>query len=294
MVVPAALISTLVFSPSGELLATIDEKGMLKLWSLATGRLQSNLSTRTVGEKLHSAVFRSDGSVLAAGELGKIYSWNTSDPESPALLLLVDGDVASMAYMEEQDGGHVVTASMSKSVDCLTALRAAAGGPTTDEVSAINDWPDHSGSDRPGKDLKDQALAIKSSASRYGSRLAVLGMQGVKVWRADSRKQSWEPINGAAKGCFSQITASGSITIRVGFALSQDGQLLAALSEDHNVIVWEVESGKKSTPLFNQSVIPSAAADFAFSSDNAVLQSVDYGWNLYRYPIAKEASCERR
>lgn len=103
-----AEVAAASFSPDGDLLATADYGGAVRLWSTPT--LEESLAVKPSGSMVWGVSFSPDGALLAYWGLEKLVLW---DIESGTLANTIDthGDYASVAAFST-DGSMLVTGAI--------------------------------------------------------------------------------------------------------------------------------------------------------------------------------------
>jgi len=103
-------VTGVLFGPSGDLVASDDNHGNLRLWSVASGSRDPVLQTQGT-----AARFDPTGSRLAVDDNWTMKVWSLHSPGSARTTLLTGWGAFSAAF--HPDGGWLVTASDSKLVD---------------------------------------------------------------------------------------------------------------------------------------------------------------------------------
>jgi len=208
-----AVMRAVAATAAGDLIATGDDDGVIRLWRHA-GDGGVREASRIAGHAapIWAAAFSPDGRLLltAAGD-GTARLWNTADGTTAGALDRHPAAVYGAAFAA--DGGALATAAADGSV----RIWEAAGG-TPRSTFAI-DWP------ATNRDRNVYGLAFSAS----GSRLAAACGDGViRLWNPDSG----QPV-GELRGHTRRVFA---------VAFSPDGRRLASAAEDGTARLWDVES----------------------------------------------------
>lgn len=213
-------VDPVVFSATGNFLATASEDGMVKLWSVADGSL---ISTLHHDDEVTAAAFSPDKpNVFASGSGPEIYLWDLTNPAHPrslgAPLPAHEEAVVSLAFCSRR---HLLIAG--------------------DEGGQVWIWnlADLAHPVLVGTPLEGNPDAVDSVAcSAHGRLLAVAGTGLVKLWSLDDAENP---------ALLDQLTAGHGESINA-VTFSPDGLTMAAAGDDGDVILWDVK-GTPVTPI---------------------------------------------
>src|SRR5262249_4067745 len=96
-------ITSLTYSPDGQMLASGDRSGAIKLWDVRTKKERANIPSYT--KTVHALAFSADGKILAAGHEFDLKTrnphlllWNTDNGKRVAGLTPGATDIRSLAF----------------------------------------------------------------------------------------------------------------------------------------------------------------------------------------------------
>ncbi|MBD2356681.1 NACHT domain-containing protein [Tolypothrix sp. FACHB-123] len=268
-------ITSLAFSPNGEILATGDGTGDIYLWQIANSD-QPYLILKGHDNWIWSLGFSPDGKTIVSGsEDGTVRLWNISTGECRRILSEHTGIVSSVAF--SPDGRAIASGSVDFTIrlwdantgECLQVflghnhqVRSIAFSSDGEILasgsseSTIRLWQVSTG--KPLKILQGHTSQIWTVAfSPHGNILASGSYdQTIKLWDISQGK------------CISTLTGHHSMVWSVTF--SPDGQTLASGSDDQTIKLWDINQGKCiSTLTGHYSMVWSVA----FSPDGQILAS---------------------
>jgi WD40 repeat protein/serine/threonine protein kinase len=236
-------IRSMALSPKGELLATGDMDGFVRLWDLATRRELVRLEGH-VGPVL-TVRFSPDGKTLASGSGdSKVRLWDVAGKRSIATLQGHTFIVTSLSF--SPDGKTLASASW----DCTVRLWDTASGQTL-------------------KTLGVPKMALGMVAfSPDGKTVVTGGGDGaVRVWDVETKE-----VAALLRGHTAPVTA-------VEFA--PDGRSLVSGSGDGTVKVWDMPAGKDPNILTRQKGIVGGLAFAPDGKTLAVADTYDKTVSLW-------------
>jgi WD40 repeat protein len=247
-------VTSVVFSPDGNTLASGNEGGDVILWNIATGQ---PLGKPLVGhsDSVKSVVFSFDGQTIASGSRDntvRLWDVQTKQPLGEPLV----GHsfyVNSVAF--NPDGQTLASGSGDNTVilwDIKT--RQPLSEPLVSHYfSSVN----------------SVAFSPDGNTLASGSR-----DNTVRLWNVDTRKPLGEPLAGHSDDVNS-------------VAFSPDGQTLASGSDDNTVILWDVETKQPlGEPLVGHS---KAVLSVAFSPDGKTLASGSFDSTVRLWDVDPES-----
>jgi tricorn protease-like protein len=198
-------VMSLSFSPAHARLATSSRDGTIKIWDLASAKLDRTLQQHT--DDVYCVTYSPDGALLASGSGDKtIRIW----------------DAKTFDVIRTLDGHTEVVRWVSFSPDGKTL--ASASGDLT-----IRLWDVATGKEI--KRLEGHASVVKMV--RFTPDVRTLVSTG-----ADGTVRTWDLDTGRERALLQGHTSSIE-----GIAISPDGKLLASSSNDATVRVWDAETG---------------------------------------------------
>jgi len=277
-------ISSIAFSPDGDIVATGSSEGIIEMWDAKNSALLQTLEGHTSG--VLSIAFSPDGGTLASGE-GSRNEWYEDnsiriwDVKSGTLLHTLDGhtkEVTSISFSPDgrrlvssssggtiklwdaEGGGLLQTLDYGGGVSCVTFspdgrwLLSGSGG-------FIKQWDAESGRllrylvSHPG-----MSTVRSISISPDGIWLAA-GLVDGTIYLIETRKFTYEPK-----------ILTGHTTEVSSIVFSPDGLYLVSASLDHSIKLWEAKNGVLEKTLESNSRFGDAES-VVFSPDGSWLAS---------------------
>ncbi|ARV58820.1 hypothetical protein BZZ01_09380 [Nostocales cyanobacterium HT-58-2] len=267
-------ILAIAFSPDGQMLATGDANGEVRLWQVADSKLLLICKGHTGW--VHSVVFSPDGRMLSSASSDQTLKlWDTTDGTCLKTLTGHNQRVRSVAFSPDE------TILCSGSSDCTVRL-----------------WDINSGECQ--KILSGHTSYIWSVAFSPDGMTLASGSDDrtVKLWdvrTGECRKTLLADTHWVRTLCFSPdgnilATGGGDWTVKLwdvrdgvevkileghnqrirAVVFSPDGSTLASGSGDHTVKLWDVDTGRCLKTLHGHS---SRLTAIAFSPDGTILAS---------------------
>lgn len=227
-------ILALSFSPDGNHLFLVAEKGGIAVVDVRSGRL---IKSAVISGSLQRAVFSPDGRLLAVGtclergpessgycSLGGVRVWDMSTLTKREPILTVPANVWALAF--SQDGRYLAVAAMQGDVylfdvDMMSAAPTTLTLPATDSV-----W----------------SLQFSSDGGRLFA--GHCNTYNVKFNCLQGQVSFWDVNNPTSEGAM-QVAGSyqGLDDFITSLAISPDGRLLAAGAKDGSLQLWDVQTG---------------------------------------------------
>ena len=248
-----ARVQAVAYSPDGQYLATADEDGSARIWSVARGRLVVELRQ---AEAVRGIAWSPDGRYIATGgddRTGRV--WDPATGQEIARLLHADG-VYALAF--SPDGQRLGTA-------------------TTDGGAQVWDWA----AGRVVTSVRHAAPASARFTPDGGSEFAESTAQSIAfsadgqylltARSTDNTARVWDASTGR------ELARYEHNDVVLAAAFSRDGRYVATASADGTARLWDVSSGREVEVA--RMVLERGAPVFtvAFSPDGRFLAAGGYG-----------------
>ena len=289
-------VNGVAFSPDGELLATGDQGGYVRLWNPATRQAVGTPFLAAPNGGVYWLAFSPDGTLAAAGEDGTVRLWNPGTRQAiGAPLRAAPGPgggcgVCGVAF--SPDGKLMATAGDDGYVRLWDpATRQAVGAPI---LAAANGGANGVAFSPDGKLLAsaggDGTVRLWNPATRQAPRApltSVTGGANEVAFSPDGRLLAaaggngtvrlWDPASRQPAGVLPAETGPGSHVD--GVAFSPDGKLLASADGDDTVRVWNLATGQASGAFPGRNGV-------AFSLDGRLLAAGEAGGTVRMWDLA--------
>ncbi|RYC80662.1 Vegetative incompatibility protein HET-E-1 [Fusarium oxysporum f. sp. narcissi] len=280
------LVSSVVFSNNGKLIASGSCDNTVKIWNVEMGKEERTLVGHT--DSVRSVVFSKDSKLIASGSDDKtVKIWNVATGEEERTLEGHTDPVNSVVF--SKDGKLIASGSWDKTIKIWNAM-------TGEEEQTLRD---HRGSVSSVVFSKDSKLIASGSWDNT-----------VKIWNVETGKEeqtleghtdrvssvvfskdgkliasgSWDEtikIWNVATGEEEQ-TLEGHTSLVTSVVFSKDGKLIASGSWDKTVKIWNVATGEEERTLKGHT---DSVSSVVFSKDSKLIASGSYDktvkiWNV--------------
>ncbi len=199
-------VRSVIFSPDGQLLATGDTGGMVRLWEASSCR--EILTCKGHTNVVESVAFSPDGKILASGSYDKtIKLWDVKTGEC---LKVFEGHTESVMSVTFNSSGNILA---SGSFDCTIRL-----------------WDIHTG--ECCKILQDHTKVVLSVAFHPAGEMLASGS-------GDTTVRLWNVGTGE---CLQILHDHTKVVFSVAF--NSAGEILASGSADKTVKLWDIGTGE--------------------------------------------------
>ncbi|AFW97012.1 WD-40 repeat-containing serine/threonine protein kinase [Anabaena sp. 90] len=199
-------VNSVAFSPDGQILAIGRDDNTIKIWNVSTERLLQTLTDHS--DSVNSVAYSPDGQTLASGSLDRtIKIWNVTTGK---LLQTLTGHSSWVRYVAYSPDGQILA---SGSDDNTIKIWNKPTGQLLQTFTGHSSWVRYVAYSPDGQNL----------ASSSGDRT-------IKIWSVTTGK-------------LLQTLTGHSGTVN-SVAYSPDGQTLASGSLDRTIKIWNVTTGK--------------------------------------------------
>ena len=239
-------VTAVAFSPGGELLATAEGDGTVRLWNPATEQAVGaplRAGTGTISG-VTAVAFSPDGKLLATADAdGTVRVWNPAGGQAPLATRTIIGGVNGVAF--SPDGKLLATADADGTVRVWNPAGGQAPLATYTGNGAVN------------------GVAF----SPDGKLLATADADGtVRLWNTATGHEAGAPLR----------AGTGTVSTVAGVAFSPDGKLLATADADGTVRLWNTATHhEKGAPLSADTGPAPGVNGVAFSPDGKLLATAD-------------------
>jgi WD40 repeat protein len=255
-----AAVTDLTFSPNGEWLASSSLDGTVRLWKVATGRVERVV--RSHNDEIFALAFSRDGRFIAStGYDRRVIISNAGTGETVHLLSGFEGWSRTVAF--SPDGSQVAASSTDgkiwiwsvesgkqiRTIESKNWQTTLAWSPDGKYLASgwvnITIWDVATG--QRVRNLEGHGDEIRSlSFSPDGRLLASAGLdKTARIWKVESGAllQTLEPTGFVYFSSRGPVNSSIRVPV-LAVAFSADGKQLATGGADRLVRLWEVSSGK--------------------------------------------------
>lgn len=251
-------VNVVAFAPDGTALISGDEKGEMRLWDPATGKL-----LRTFVDPLHHCVgalaFSPDGKWFASG-IARLSLWNVADGTRRDVAADYPFGVHTVASLAFSPDGKTLAVTAER--DPVIRFYSVPAGKLIAQINEGQQWTSYASAYSPdGKLLAtagvDRLVRIWDLATRKTRHQFQLPDQGMDVaWTADGKRLAAATNNNAFPGSvsaavwdvatetkvhqFDQGDRGLCLSLKRSLAFSPDGKRLAAVDR-----IWDLSSGKE-------------------------------------------------
>ncbi len=240
-------VLSVVFSPNGNLLATGDTNGEIRLYQVATG--QQLLTCKGHSGWIWSVAFSADGQLIASGSNDQtVKLWDVFNGECCSTLHGHKGGVQSVAFSSDSD--ILVSSSEDQTVkrwdiktsQCLQTLEGHTGGIQSVALSTDSQLLATASDDYTIKlwDAKT-GLCLQTLQGHTRRVYSVAFNPHEDMIASASHDQTIKLWNISTGQCLKTLQEHTDLVNSVAF--NPGGSILASVSDDHTVKLWDVTTG---------------------------------------------------
>jgi serine/threonine protein kinase len=267
-------VSSVAFSPDGQVLASGCRDHTIKLWEVQTGREINSLKGHSYW--VMSVAFSPDGRVLASGSFDKtIKLWEVQTGREMNTLTGHSDYVYSVAF--SPDGRVLASGSFDKTIKLWEVQTGREMNTLTGHSRSVFSVAFSPDGQVLASGSEDNTIKLWEVAT--GREINTLRGHSQSVWSVafspdgqvlasrsyDYTIKLWEVATGREIN-----TIKGNCSSVSSVAFSPDGQVLAGESSDNTIKLWEVATGREINTLGGHS---RRVLSVAFSPDGKVLAS---------------------
>ncbi len=280
-------ITSVKFSPDGNIMASCSEDNTIKLWYTKTNYLKLTLNGHT--KKINSICFSADGTkLISASDDKTIIIWNMQTGKRIKTLYGHEHYVNSVSF--SSDGNFIASGSSDKTVKIWNAnigncVKTFTGH--TDFVNSVvfsldNRYIVSAGDDKIIKIWDVKTGDVIHSLSGHTLKINNISISPDNKYIASASSDNTIKIWNLSNGNLIQTLESHE-SIVTDIAFSPDAKYLASASWDETIILWNIANGTKIRSIVGTSDFINAVAfsndgkKILSGSDNTTIQLWDVG-----------------
>jgi len=287
-----SLISSVAFSPGGDILAAAGQNMPVRFWSVVNPTRPSLLAEPIpANENISQLAFSVNGDILAtASGDATVRLWSMADPIRPTILATLRGNPAVVGVLAlSPDGRTLATGGMKDTVQLWnistprhpTRLAMLTGSVSLVDVLAFSTNGNllaSGGQTDAAAHVSDvsnpahpRALPILSGDTEPVVALAFSpGGNMLATGSLDGTVRLWDMTDPTHPAVVSNLSGHTAVVSAVGF--SADGQMLAVGSGDQTLFIWNIANPGGSVAI---STLAASSFPAAFSPDGRIVASGD-------------------